>query len=880
MAATSEIKQRIVIEGEAQYKRAMAEINRALTEQKSAVRAAQAEYDAADSAMRSSSTVAQALADQYDKQGDALELMQRQLKEYEDALGKNSREATTLRTRINNMRTEMAKTTSQIKRLETGTDDLGEELEDASAGAAKAGEGITGLGTQAEGASGQLQGMLDQLTQITGFDLSGLAGKLTIAGVGAGAAKAAKEIIELGTGTVQAWRQLAAYTGATGENLEILKDSAVDVYIGAYADTLNEAASAVATVHTYTGLMGEDLTTATENAMLLDEVFGMDLQESSRAASVLMNQFGIDGEKAYGLIATAAQQGADKNGNLLDTINEYSPYFARAGMSADGFFAALVAGAQSGVYDVDKIGDAFKEFTLRMTDGSDTTREALTALGLEASDIPAKFAQGGEAARAATQLVIDRLAEVEDPLERQRLGVAIFGSQWEDTGGQVLGAFQHMDDGIGNTQEALDGMNQTRMSDLDIALQGLSNRITTMLLPAAQSVSQAIAGWVQGINTLLDGGSLSEAVDTAAEVGGRSQREQMQAIMDQYGVDQGEAVYMVTHGIDPSQAGNNAYSKTSSVIDTIKGWFSGGGQGDVDATIAASADGIAAKSQAETIRSMGEAMPAAGEETIALLAGGMDESAPEMERAGQDAATTAIDAVDAETGEMEATGQTFGEAGVLGTEVGLGDMAQTGEEGARQAIDAMQGQTGAMSGSGAALGGAGVSGARSGLSGMSGAGADGAAGLVAGLASGVDVAYSAGYRAGQAYERGYRAASKTHSPSRVMEAAGEDTIAGLMQALDTGESEAAARGAALADALAGGYRGAQEPLGGAVGAFGGGMEDLPTAVAQAVREALSDLGLYADGALLGRVGARGASREIARQSRATLAGSLASVKGW
>lgn len=60
-------------------------------------------------------------------------------------------------------------------------------------------------------------------------------------------------------------------------------------------------------------------------------MFDYDVSESARAASALMKNFGIDAEEAYGLIAVGAQNGADKNGDLLDTLNEYSPQFAALG---------------------------------------------------------------------------------------------------------------------------------------------------------------------------------------------------------------------------------------------------------------------------------------------------------------------------------------------------------------------------------------------------------------------------------------------------------------------------------------------------------------------------------------------------------------------
>ena len=41
----------------------------------------------------------------------------------------------------------------------------------------------------------------------------------------------------------------------------------------------------------------------------------------------MVNQFGIDGDKAMNLIAAGAQNGLDYSGELLDSISEYSVQF-------------------------------------------------------------------------------------------------------------------------------------------------------------------------------------------------------------------------------------------------------------------------------------------------------------------------------------------------------------------------------------------------------------------------------------------------------------------------------------------------------------------------------------------------------------------------
>ena len=100
-----------------------------------------------------------------------------------------------------------------------------------------------------------------------------------------------------------------------------------------------------------------------------------------------MQKFGISSEKAYNLIAIGAQKGANRNGDLLDVLSEYAPKYAEMGLSVDDMMQTLISGAENGVFQIDKVGDAVKEFSIRAIDGSDTTKEAFEALGLSASGV-------------------------------------------------------------------------------------------------------------------------------------------------------------------------------------------------------------------------------------------------------------------------------------------------------------------------------------------------------------------------------------------------------------------------------------------------------------------------------------------------------------
>ena len=500
MADKNQIKNAIVLEGEAEYKKSLDNINRALRESKSAMKAAAAEYDSAEGSMVALYRQGDALERTLHNQREALRLMGEQLEKVERAYGKNSREATELRTRINNMRTEMAKTTTELKQFE----DRMEQAEDAMDGvdddAKKVGDALEKLGGDADNSNGKVGELLEKLKELTGLDLKDLG----LAGAAAGAAAGVKQGMETADEQTAARGQMAAYTGKTGEELAMLEEMGKDVYRQGYGEDLMDASQGVATLYSYTKAEGEALQEATQIAFRMRDVFGHDIPESAHTAQQMMTVFGISAEEAYGLMAAGAQEGADKNGNLLDTINEYAPYYEKAGKSAAEFMGTLTAGSEAGIYDVDKIGDAMKEFTVRITDGSETTKEALKGLGVETLDLPSKFAQGGEAASAAFDMIIDKLLAIEDPLTRNQTGVALFGTQWEDTGGAILGIFDQIDSGTTDTRAALDALDATRLDDLGEGLERSWRHIETFAGEAFTPITTGLAHLAHGAADVMD----------------------------------------------------------------------------------------------------------------------------------------------------------------------------------------------------------------------------------------------------------------------------------------------------------------------------------------------------------------------------------------
>jgi len=78
------------------------------------------------------------------------------------------------------------------------------------------------------------------------------------------------------------------------------------------------------------------------------------------------------------------------------------------------------------------IEDAIKELNIRAKEGIDSLAQSLARLGLDADVLTQSFASRGEAARDAFKQVIAALEMVEDRAKRNRIGVDLFGTLFED----------------------------------------------------------------------------------------------------------------------------------------------------------------------------------------------------------------------------------------------------------------------------------------------------------------------------------------------------------------------------------------------------------------------------------------------------------------
>lgn len=396
----------------------------------------------------------------------------------------------------------MASGTSDLNQLEAAAERAGHAAENLAEANGRASEATEELSNASEQAAEEAEGAGNKGTDAIGA----VAGALAAAGITAKVMEIAGAVYELAGSFSEAEKTIVGATGATGRELDELMSNSLDVYASSSAENLNEVAAGMMNVKTATGLTGDALEEATDAALVLNNVLGYEVSESSRTAGALMKYFGVSAQEAYNLIAIGAQNGADKNGDLLDVLNEYSAQYSALGLSAEEFVSSLVDGAEAGVFSVDKVGDAVKEFNIRAKDGSDTTAEAFELLGMNADVMSEKFAAGGDTARTAFFEVVNALESMDDPMAKNAAAVGLFGTQYEDLEATVLpvlsgieGGTLDMYDAVGTLAEGAQSMGD----EWQAAGNSIKAAFGAAITPAVSAGSSALAGFVQGVGEFL-----------------------------------------------------------------------------------------------------------------------------------------------------------------------------------------------------------------------------------------------------------------------------------------------------------------------------------------------------------------------------------------
>ena len=438
----------ISVKGEEEYNASLKQIRQNMKYIKAEANNLTAAYDKNDKSVEAVTARVEGLKKAQEEQKKAVEAAKKALAEMTargvDPASKAYRD---MKANLDVAEAQLKTTTREIETHERalanakdGVADYGDAVDDTSSKLSGFGEEGNELISMLDGKFGGIISKISGVGSATSG--AGTAMGLAFAGATTAAGFLIDKITEIGQEAIeqanivreQSVLMQAAFRISPEEAGEIV-GIAKDLYMRDIVDSIEEASEIVSNVKSYLP-DGEDLATVSSYAAAIQKAYGVDSQESMKTATIMAQKFGISIAEAYDVLAATMSTSPAEASNISDTLKEFSVQFSDLGYTAQETGAIIAQSIDQGVWDVNKVGDAFKEANVRISEGSDEVRNALANMGLNAQSIVDAI-NAGDAA-GALDIVIDKLGEIENATEQNKYGLAIFGTMWEDLGSEQI----------------------------------------------------------------------------------------------------------------------------------------------------------------------------------------------------------------------------------------------------------------------------------------------------------------------------------------------------------------------------------------------------------------------------------------------------------
>lgn len=316
--------------------------------------------------------------------------------------------------------------------------------------------------------------------------------------VGGALGAAGRQMVGLG----DAMAYLGARTGKSRDELAGYEDRLQAIHRANYGNDYQDIADAIAQVEANLGTTGDETDDVVKKGLALRQVFGQDIPRQMKGAQNLITNFGVTGGEAMDLITRGLQLGGEGAEDLLDTFDEYSGSFRDMGYDAVTFLDILLDGLANGARNSDIVADAIKELDIRMRDGSKASREALTALGIDWRRFEADLGSGALTGVDAMRMINDGLRAVGDTTRQEQLGVALWGTKWEDAGAGVILSLDQVDGKVegldGSAQQLADTIGSGPTSAFEAWRREIVGTVTDLankLVPGLRELAPILAGF-------------------------------------------------------------------------------------------------------------------------------------------------------------------------------------------------------------------------------------------------------------------------------------------------------------------------------------------------------------------------------------------------
>ena len=342
-------------------------------------------------------------------------------------------------------------------------------------------EDLNDVGNAAQGAADDI-GEIAQATK--GTALMEAADQLSVVG---------DKIQDVGDKAVNAYAKtetavskVNAYFGETGEAAEASAEIVKNVYGSGVGQSMDAVAEAVIMVKKNLGDLGDtDLTNLTKQALTLEELYGIDMNETLRGVNSLMKQYGLTAQEAMDYIVRGTQNGLDKTNELGDNLSEYAGKFEQAGYSASEYFQLLQNGLEGGAYNLDKVNDAINEVTTRLADG--TIGDAIDLYSQKTQSLFLAWQNGEATQKQVIDSIVADIGSCTSQQEALNMAAQAFGTMAEDGNLKFITSLTS----VGETYDSVAGSAQNLFSQTQTPMQEMeanTRKLQQALVPLGEKI--------------------------------------------------------------------------------------------------------------------------------------------------------------------------------------------------------------------------------------------------------------------------------------------------------------------------------------------------------------------------------------------------------
>ena len=187
----------------------------------------------------------------------------------------------------------------------------------------------------------------------------------------------------------------------------------------------------------FTGLTGEELVSVRNGIQAVADTMGHDYKDTLSTVDALMSNYGITAQQATKIVEDGFVSGADLSGDMLAKIQQYAPTFHDAGIGASEMVAILQQ-TRSGIFS-DKGLDVITMASKKIREMSSGTRDALTAIGIDATKVQQDLANGTRSTFDVVQEVSKKMKDF--GADSEQVGDIlknVFGRQGADAGIKLI----------------------------------------------------------------------------------------------------------------------------------------------------------------------------------------------------------------------------------------------------------------------------------------------------------------------------------------------------------------------------------------------------------------------------------------------------------